>query len=102
MVSDNNYRGHRPVDTSRRMIDIATGVLVGLRGYSEREAFEELAAAVRTTGVGIGSLAAALVSLIAGQPGPTLYRAEAMDVWGDLLAARMFSHATTLAAAHAS
>ncbi|MGB3485708.1 MAG: ANTAR domain-containing protein [Mycobacterium sp.] len=81
MVYDDN--------NSRRVIDIAIGVLVALQGHSEREAFEELVAAVRRTGVGVGALAAALVALVGGRPGPTAHQAEALDVWGDLLASRL-------------
>jgi hypothetical protein len=94
VVYDNSSNRHRVPDTSRRVIDIATGVLIGFRGYSEREAFDELAEAVRSTGVGIGALATALVSLVGGRPGPTPHRDEAMTVWGDLLAARVFSSLT--------
>lgn len=96
MVHHNNSAKHGVPDTSRRVIDIATGVLVGLRGCSEREAFDELADAVRSTGVGIGSLATALISLVGGRPGPTAHQAEAMAVWGDLLAARMLSSLTAV------
>lgn len=89
-------------DTSRRVIDLATGVLVALRGCSEREAFEELAAAVHHTGVGIGSLAAALVALTGGRPGPVPSTSQALDVWGDLLAARVYRRENSLATAPAS
>jgi hypothetical protein len=85
-------------DTSRRVIDLATGVLVALRGCSEREAFEELAAAVQRTGVGIGSLAAALVALAGGRPGPVPNTSQALDVWGDLLAAGVYRHGSELGA----
>jgi hypothetical protein len=85
------YEGNRPIpagDTSRRVIDIAVGVLVGLRGYSEREAFTELVEAVRCTGVGIGSLAAALIALVGGRSHETPYQTEALDFWGETLASR--------------
>jgi hypothetical protein len=78
----------RPTDTSRRVIDIALGVLIGLRGYSEREAFDELVEAVRSTGVGIGSLAAALVALVGGRTETTPYQVQALDFWGEALANR--------------
>ncbi|MEB3052267.1 MULTISPECIES: ANTAR domain-containing protein [Mycobacteriaceae] len=39
------------------MIDVAIGVLIGWRGCSERDAFDEIACAVRESGVGIGSIA---------------------------------------------
>jgi hypothetical protein len=53
-------------DISRRVIDVAVGILVGLRGCSEREAFEELGRVVHQTGIGIGSLASGLVALASG------------------------------------
>lgn len=51
---------YRTVSTSRREIDLATGILVGLRGCSERDAFTELVAVVQHTGIGLGSIARAL------------------------------------------
>jgi hypothetical protein len=82
------HMSYRTVDTSRRVIDLATGILVGLRGCSEREAFAELVAVVQHTGIGLGSIARALVA-IAGSPGDSVpHQAEAFDAWADLLAAR--------------
>ncbi len=96
-------RQQRTRDTSRRVIDIAVGVLVGLRGYSEREAFDELAEAVRSTGVGIGSLAAALIALVGGRSDTTPYQAEALDFWGEALTARAIAtRSPTLVTARAS
>jgi hypothetical protein len=89
------HMSYRSVDTSRRVIDLATGILVGLRGCSEREAFAELVAVVQRTGIGIGSIARALVA-IAGSPADSVpFEAEAFDAWADLLAAR-----TVAVAAH--
>lgn len=88
MTQFNSYRPQQSADTSRRVIDVAVGVLVGLRGYSEREAFDELVQGVRDTGVGIGSLAAALIALVGGRTTTTSHQAEALDVWGDMLTAR--------------
>ena len=56
-----SYRARE--DTSRQVIDVAIGILVGLRGCSERQAFDELVRVVHQTGIGIGSLAAGLVAL---------------------------------------
>ena len=47
-------------DTSRRVIDVAIGILVGLRGCSDQAAFDELVRVVHQTGIGIGRLAADL------------------------------------------
>jgi len=70
-------------DTSRRVIDVATGILVGLRGCSDHEAFDELVRVVHETGVGIGRLAAGLVALASGST--TAEHAEAFAVWGELV-----------------
>ena len=69
-------------DTSRRVIDVATGILVGLRGCSDDEAFAELVRVVHETGIGIGRLAAGLVALASGSS--TADHAEAFTVWGAL------------------
>jgi hypothetical protein len=34
------------------VIDVAIGILRGLRGYSERKAFDDLVSAVHETGIG--------------------------------------------------
>ena len=70
-------------DTSRRVIDVAVGILVGLRGYAEREAFDELVRVVHQTGIGIGSLASGLVALASGSSSGG--HAEAFIAWGELL-----------------
>jgi hypothetical protein len=70
-------------DTSRRVIDVATGILVGLRGCSDHEAFDELVRVVHETGVGIGRLAGGLVALASGSA--TAEHAEAFAVWGELV-----------------
>ena len=70
-------------DTSRRVIDVATGILVGLRGCSDHEAFDELVRVVHETGIGIGRLAAGLVALASGSA--TAEHAEAFAVWGELV-----------------
>jgi hypothetical protein len=70
-------------ETSRRVIDVATGILIGLRGCSDREAFDELVQVVHQTGIGIGRLAAGLVALASGSA--TAEHAEAFAVWGELV-----------------
>ena len=76
-----------PLDpTCRKSIDVAVGVLVGLRGCSEREAFDELAEVVRETGISLGSTATALVALATGASTPE--HAEAFTAWGTLLGRR--------------
>ena len=70
-------------DTSRRVIDVAIGILVGLRGCSDQAAFDELVRVVHQTGVGIGSLAAGLVAVASGAS--SAGHAEAFTAWGDLI-----------------
>jgi len=70
-------------DTSRRVIDVATGLLVGLRGCTDHDAFEELVRVMHQTGVGIGRLAAGLVALASGSS--TAEHAEAFTAWGELI-----------------
>ena len=73
-------------DTSRRVIDLAIGILVGLRGCSDRDAFDELVSVVHQTGIGIGRLAAGLVELASGTS--SAEHAEAFTVWGELIGRR--------------
>ena len=70
-------------ETSRRVIDVATGILIGLRGCSDHEAFDELVRVVHQTGIGIGRLAAGLVAVASGSS--SAEHAEALAVWGELL-----------------
>lgn len=82
-------RDRRGDPASRRVIDLAIGILMGLRGCSEREAFDDLVDAVHQTGVGPASLAGALVDLVGGTGGHVRHRTEAMDRWGHVLTARV-------------
>jgi hypothetical protein len=70
-------------DTSRRVIDVAIGILVGLRGCSDQAAFDELVRVVHQTGIGIGRLAAGLVAVASGSS--SAEHVEAFTVWGDLI-----------------
>jgi ANTAR domain len=81
------YIHTQPEQASRQVIDVAVGILIGLRGCSQREAFNELAAAVRASGVGLTATARALVELANGASASPLHRQEAMKRWGHLLAA---------------
>lgn len=64
---------------------MALGVLIGLRQCSEDVAFEDIAQAVHRTGVGLGTLARALVALATGTDEPFPHREEALSIWGDLI-----------------
>lgn len=81
-----SYRSVRDDDTSRTKIDVAVGILVGLRGCAPEEAFAELVKVVHRTGIGIGSIARALVDLAGGRSGTSANYAEAFNAWGELLA----------------
>jgi hypothetical protein len=59
--------GYSPgVLDGRRMLDLAEGVLMGLRRYSSSDAFEELVCVASRHGLSVSSVAAAVVSLAAG------------------------------------
>lgn len=98
--------GQRPAPPTRHDIDIAVGILVGLLGYSEREAFDELVGAVHQTGGGIVSVARSLIAIAGGRhdtgPGAAPYQSEALEIWGDALHNRtVLSRPSTLVAARA-
>lgn len=80
---------HRAIyrDTSSRVvIDVAIGVLIALRHCSEQQAFNELAAAVRETGVGLGSVSRALVARARGTADAFDPRLDAViGRWDELL-----------------
>jgi hypothetical protein len=71
------------IDISRWIVDVATGILVGLRGCSPQEAFNELVRVVNETGMGIGSVARGLVALAEGASSPQ--HLEAFNAWGELI-----------------
>ena len=68
---------------SRRTVDVAVGILIGLRGYGDREAFDELVGVVNRTGLGIFSVAASLVAVAAGSSSAD--DSEAFNAWGELI-----------------
>ncbi|MEW5810088.1 MAG: ANTAR domain-containing protein [Actinomycetota bacterium] len=76
----------RSDDTSRQVIDIAVGILIGVRGYSRREAFDELVRVVRETGIGLGSAAAGLIAVATGSS--TAEHAEAFAAWDGVVGSR--------------
>lgn len=78
-----SYSGPRADDTSRKAIDIAIGILVGLRDCPPEDAFAELARVVYQTGIGISSIAAGLVALASGSSAAD--HAEAFNAWGELI-----------------
>jgi Alpha/beta hydrolase family len=66
---------------SREQIEVAVGVLMGLRGYSSDDAVKDFVDAVHETGVSPGDLGRALIDLARGQEPPS-HRAEALQRWG--------------------
>jgi ANTAR domain len=72
-------------DTSRKVIDLAIGILVGLRGCSPDDAFAELVRVVHRTGIGVASLAGALVALASGNSESSAEHIEAFNAWGELV-----------------
>ena len=74
--------------SSRTVIDVAIGVLVGLRRCSERQAFKEIASAVNETGVGLASMCRALIALASGTTDSFDHSSEVINLWGQLLAGR--------------
>ena len=89
-----SYGVRRANDTSRKVIDTAIGVLVGLRGCSPAEAFTELVQVTRQTGLGIGSIASGLVAVASGTSSAD--NVEAFNVWGELIRGeRVATMATT-------
>ncbi len=85
--------GRRADPSSRRVIDLAIGILMGLRACSEREAFDDLVNAVHETGIGPAGLATALAHLVGGKGDGVPHESEAALVWGHLLASRVASSA---------
>ena len=73
---------------SRREIDMAIGVLIGLRQCSERQAFNEIAAAVSETGVSLGTICRGLVELASGTKGSFDHSPEVLSVWRELISGR--------------
>lgn len=80
-----SYTTYRGKDTSRKVIDQAIGILVGLRGCSPDDAFAELVRVVHRTGIGVGSLAGALVAVASGNSGSSAEHIEAFNAWGELV-----------------
>jgi len=71
MIHGNHHHHHRPVEhRSRREIDQAIGVLMGIRRCSADEAFSELANAVQASGIGLGGVSRALLDLVTGDVHP--------------------------------
>ncbi len=69
--------------SSRKVIDLAIGVLIGLRGCRPEEAFAELVEVVHRTGTGIGAVATQLVALASGAS--SAFPPHDLSAWADLI-----------------
>jgi ANTAR domain-containing protein len=71
--------------SSRREIDMAIGILMGLRHCCERQAFDAIATAVRETGMSLGSLCRGLVEMAGGASASADIDPRVRAVWRDLV-----------------
>ena len=72
---------HYPGVSSRHVIDVPIGVLVGLRRCSEQQAFDEIASAVSETGVNLGSICRRLIELVSDTTDSFDERPEVAGLW---------------------
>ena len=87
---------YRPAEhRSRREIDLAIGVLMGIRRCSAQDALEALVGATRASGVGLGGGSRALLNVVSGDVKPTADKAVAH--WNALLG---FSHIAVIDRVH--
>ena len=70
---------------SRREIDMAIGVLMGIRRCSAREASEALAGVTRASGIGLGGVSRTLLDMVSGDVEPNTTD-DATAHWKALLA----------------
>ena len=72
---------YRPGDhRSRREIDRAIGIIIGIRGCSAEEALEILVDATRASGVGLGGVSRTLLTVVSGDVEPAVAH-EAVAHW---------------------
>jgi len=84
-VGATNYHNLHAGGSSRHEIDMAIGVVMGLRRCSERQAFNEIAAAVGETGVSLGGICRALHMLASGRTDRFEHSTEVVGLWGELV-----------------
>jgi len=78
------HHNHRPPEhRSRREIDQAIGVVMGIRRCSAEQALAEIAGVVRASGVGLGGVSRALLGLVTGDVGSAAR--EAVAHWDAVL-----------------
>lgn len=81
--------GGDPMLQPRRSLDLAQGILIGLRRCTTEAAFDELVTVAHKHGVSVSAIAAALVGLAARNVDGTESDRDALAVahlaWGDLV-----------------
>ena len=82
MIHSHSY--HPAQHRSRREIDQAIGVLMGIRRCSAEEALAEITGVVRASGVGLGGVSRALLDLVSGAVDSTAANA-ALAQWDAVL-----------------
>ena len=75
--------------SSRHEIDVAIGILMGLRHCSERQAFTEIATAVGETGISLGRICRAIIELASGATCSSDYGPQVIGVWEELVSDRI-------------
>lgn len=80
--------GRDPMLEGRRVLDLAQGILIGIRRYRTEAAFEELVTVAHEHDVSVSAVAAALLALATGTAHETDVPSESFTVadraWGDL------------------
>lgn len=79
-------------EPSRHDIDLAIGILIGLRQCTEDQAFREIAAAVTDTGLSLGTICRGLVRLASGSGDAFDHRQDVVRIWGELTRRRLTEH----------
>jgi ANTAR domain-containing protein len=81
--------GRDPMLQPRRALDLAQGILIGLRRCTTEAAFDELVTVAHKHGVLVSSVAAALVTLTTGTASESHQDPDALAIarlaWDDLL-----------------
>jgi hypothetical protein len=83
----------RALDEGRRVLDLAEGILIGLRRYPTGAAFEELLSVAHRHDTSVSAVAAGLVAMVTGDHNAAESNPAAAYVaqreWGDLLAGKI-------------
>jgi ANTAR domain len=89
LIANRSRVGRGRPQEGRRVLDLAEGILIGLRRYSAAAAFDELVAVAYRHDISMSAAASALVDLAIGDAEAAnhapLQAAIAQLEWGDLL-----------------